>query len=67
MLTLKQGSRVFQAQIEPGRDVLHSLRDGSLLEVTGICLIEAGGLWNEPESFHVLLRSPEDIVVLRRA
>src|SRR5205807_6964275 len=34
------------------------------VQVTGICLVRSGGLWRTPESFHLLLRSPDDLVVV---
>jgi len=36
----------------------------SRVRVTGICLVQSGGLWAVPQSFRMLLRSPEDLVVL---
>jgi diguanylate cyclase (GGDEF)-like protein len=39
--------------------------DGSLLSLTGICVIHVGATLN-PVSYTLLLRSPEDIVVLKR-
>jgi diguanylate cyclase (GGDEF)-like protein len=41
------------------------LRIGSVLLVTGICAVNVGFDRN-PTSFNILLRSPQDIVVLRR-
>jgi signal transduction histidine kinase/ActR/RegA family two-component response regulator len=69
LLALKSGSRIFHAQIEEseGGPRKASLEEGSDLRVTGICMIETGGGDNEPQSFHLLIRSPDDIVVLRRA
>jgi diguanylate cyclase (GGDEF)-like protein len=42
-----------------------SIPDGSVLSVTGICTINVGSALN-PISFTILLRSPADIVVLKR-
>ena len=69
VLALKSGSRIFNAQIEaPESDPgIAPLAEGSDLRVRGICVIETGGGNNDPQSFHVLLRSPADIVVVRRA
>ena len=69
LLALKAGGRIFNAQIEePESDpAIASLEEGSDLRVRGICMVETGGGNNDPQSFHVLLRTPEDIVVLHRA
>ena len=69
VLALKAGSRIFNAQIdEPeGSSLIASLAEGSDLRIRGICMIEAGGGNNDPQSFHVLMRTPGDIVVMHRA
>ena len=69
LFAIKSGSRIFHAQIEEleGGPSNTSLEEGSDVRLTGICMIETGGGDNEPQSFHLLIRSPEDIVVLRRA
>ena len=69
LLALKSGSRIFHAQIEGFVDDrrIASLGEGSHLRITGICMIETGGGDNEPQSFHVLIRTPGDIVVVRPA
>ncbi|MFZ0734015.1 MAG: sensor histidine kinase [Candidatus Sulfotelmatobacter sp.] len=36
----------------------------SRVRVTGICLVQSGGLWAVPQSFRILLRSPKDLAVL---
>jgi signal transduction histidine kinase len=36
----------------------------SQVRVTGICLVRSGGLWSVPQSFRLLLRAPQDLVVL---
>jgi signal transduction histidine kinase len=65
-LLFQQGSAVFDATMDPrfSPDLLRSISPGSELRITGICLVRSGGLWHSPESFHLLLRSPEDITVL---
>jgi signal transduction histidine kinase len=35
------------------------------VQVTGICLVRSGGLWQIPQSFRLLLRAPQDVVVLK--
>ncbi|HVP48481.1 MAG TPA: ATP-binding protein [Bryobacteraceae bacterium] len=69
LFALKAGDRVFHAQIdETARDPrLASLGEGSDLRIAGVCMIKTGGGDNEPQSFHLLIRSPEDVVVLHRA
>jgi signal transduction histidine kinase len=68
-LLLQQGSGVFEAVLEPGElsSSLKSLRVNSQLRITGICLVRNGGMWSIPQSFRVLLRTPEDVVVLKAA
>lgn len=62
---LQQGDRVFEALLEaPLAANLPSLRLNSQLRLTGICLVRNGGLWSTPQSFRLLLRSPQDITVL---
>lgn len=68
-LLLQQGSGVFEAVLEP-RDLssgLATLRVNSELRITGICLVRNGGLWSTPQSFRVLLRTPQDVTVLKVA
>ncbi len=66
-LAIKSGDRIFSARIDQldpraGR----ALEEGSDLRLTGICQVEAGGEANQPQSFHLLLRTPADVVVLHR-
>lgn len=64
-LLLQQGDHVFEAVMQskaPG-DV-SSIRVNSQLRLTGICLVRNGGLWSTPQSFRLLLRSPQDLSVL---
>jgi signal transduction histidine kinase len=68
-LLLQHGDVVFEAMMEP-REVaatLASLRPNSELRVTGICLVRNGGLWSVPQSFRMLLRTPQDVTVLKSA
>jgi len=69
-LTLESGGIIFHAyqQVEDGKAYAR-LEDDSLLAITGICLVEPGA-WQAGEtwrakSFRVLLRSPQDVTVLR--
>ena len=65
-LLLQQGQTVFDATLSPsGRDNrLVSVPLNSQVRVTGICLVQNGGLWAVPQTFRILLRSPQDLVVL---
>ncbi len=66
-LAMKSGDRIFSARIEQLAPRANgALEEGSDLRLTGICRVEAGGEGNQPQSFHLLLRSPADIVVLHR-
>jgi signal transduction histidine kinase len=66
-LLLQYDQTPFYATLSPtesGTNLL-SVPLNSTVRVTGISLVRSGGLWSVPESFHVLLRSPQDVVVLR--
>ena len=45
-------------------DRVMSIPLGSETRLQGICLVRSGGLWGLPESIRLLLRSPDEIVVL---
>jgi len=66
-LLLQQGDTYFGASLPPGVPAaqLLSIPLNSEVQVTGICLVSNGGLWQIPQSFRLLLRFPEDIAVLR--
>ncbi|MBV8897138.1 MAG: hypothetical protein JO051_11550, partial [Acidobacteriaceae bacterium] len=66
-LYLSDRHTVFQAQLDVSRDEtdpIPNLKDGSLLRVTGICIVQADQN-RDPRSFFILLRSPRDIFVAR--
>ena len=65
-LLLQQGQILFDATLSPADSTnpLLSVPVNSQVRVTGICLVQSGGLWAVPQSFRVLLRSPQDLVVL---
>ena len=64
-LLLQQGDRIFDALMEtPASANLSSIRLNSQLRITAICLVRNGGLWSTPQSFRLLLRSPQDLTVL---
>jgi signal transduction histidine kinase len=64
-LLLQHDDWTFEATLEP-HGPLESLpsRVNSKLRITGICLVSNGGLWSIPQTFRVLLRSPQDVTVL---
>lgn len=63
---LQEGPIVFDATSSPAgpTDRLLSVPLNSQVRVVGICLVRGGGLWSVPQSFRMLLRSPQDLVVL---
>lgn len=65
-LSLSQAGTPFQAVLPPGNriDGLAALRPGSLLRVSGICVIHADRDHN-PQKLDILLRSAADVTVLR--
>jgi signal transduction histidine kinase len=67
ILLLQRGTKIFEARLESAdaKDFHRSLMPGSELRVSGICLVRAGGMWRAPESFRLLLRTRDDIAVLR--
>ena len=66
-LLLQQDDLIFEAVLEPHSplDPLPTNRINSKLRITGICLVSNGGLWSVPQSFRILLRSPQDVTVLQ--
>ncbi len=66
-LAMESGNYIFSARFEQlDRSVMESLEEGSDLRLTGICQVEPGGETSQAQSFRLTLRSPADIVVLRR-
>lgn len=71
-LTLEAGGFIFHAYLQnDDAQVYGQLENGSLLAITGICLVEpgawlAGETWRA-KSFRMLLRGPADIAVVRAA
>ena len=65
-LRLQQGEVFFDATLPSGvsAERLLSIPLNSELRVTGICLVRSGGLWRVPQSFRMLLRLPQDVMVL---
>ena len=67
-LGLQSGGQIFDAEVDQASGKLagSAWKEGSRLKLTGICVIEVGGEFNDPKSFRLLLKSGEDIVILRR-
>ena len=65
-LMLQRDDMFFDATVPQGAlaERLRSIPLNSGVRVTGICLVRSGGLWQTPQSFRMLLRVPEDVVVL---
>jgi signal transduction histidine kinase len=66
-LLLQHGDVLFDAALPPGvvEERLLSIPLNSEVRITGICLVHSGGLWRIPQSIRLLLRMPQDLVVLR--
>ena len=70
-LYLQAGRKQFVATLEhpQSSEFLNSLQDGSLLQVTGVCVVD----WDDtqalprPQTFHLLIPSPAGIRVIQRA
>jgi PAS domain S-box-containing protein len=67
VLTLQAGAQTFEAEawFPEGSSMVRQLIEGSRLKLTGICLIQSDEA-RVPLGFRLLLRSPEDIVVLHK-
>jgi PAS domain S-box-containing protein len=64
---------IFHAYLDPknGETDFANLQNGSKVAVTGVCLIEPGNEWIAGEawrakSFRILMRSPNDVLILDR-
>jgi signal transduction histidine kinase len=65
-LLLRTGEQVFEATLQsPQPGALNSIPINAHLKIVGICLVRSGGLWAVPQSFRILLRSANDVGVLR--
>ena len=65
-LNMESGNRLFLAQVEdpvPAKS-LEALVPGSLLQLTGICILQADEDHN-PQSFRILVRSMHDVAVIQ--
>ena len=65
-LMLQRDDMFFDATVPPGvvAEKLLAIPLNSEVRITGICLVRSGGLWQTPQSFRMLLRSPLDLAVL---
>jgi signal transduction histidine kinase len=63
---LQAGKKVFtvSAQTDTTLGRMLSVSPNSAVRVTGVCLVQSGGLWGTPQSFRLVIRSPSDITVL---
>ena len=74
LLTLQAGQHVFTVVLDriPNAGLLAAVRTGSLVQVTGVCLVEAEkSIVNDGrvsiQDFRLVLRTPGDVVVLKSA
>ncbi|PYX94037.1 MAG: hypothetical protein DMG67_02615 [Acidobacteria bacterium] len=63
---LQSGTKVFtvSAQTDTALERMLAISPSSEVRVTGVCLVQSGGLWGTPQSFRLLIRAPSDITVL---
>lgn len=66
-LMLRSESYLFEADATSSAlmDRVVSIPLNSELRVAGVCLVRSGGLWSTPQSLRLLLRSSDDVTVLR--
>jgi len=66
VLELQAGELNFRAEVSTGAQTgsLNSIRNGSLVQLTGVSLVEADEN-REPKGFRILLRTPDDVVLLQ--
>ncbi|MGA8599348.1 MAG: ATP-binding protein [Bryobacteraceae bacterium] len=66
-LELRDGDSSFMAQLPPdSKDYVSKLKDGSVIELTGVIRVQFGNPNNTPQAFQLLLRSDSDVSVLQR-
>jgi diguanylate cyclase (GGDEF)-like protein len=67
-LLISAGDRTFAAvlPVDQGQATLSRLREGSILQLTGTCFVEVNPD-KTPRTVQILLRSPNDVTVLRLA
>ena len=64
VLTLQSGNTTFNGELPKGVDQLRPFEAGSELRLMGVCVVESNEN-RDATGFHVLLRGPEDIVLLK--
>jgi len=64
-LLLQHDDLIFEATLEPQSQLDHLPTINSKLRLTGICLVSNGGLWSVPQALRILLRSQQDVTVLK--
>jgi PAS domain S-box-containing protein len=66
VLELQAGELNFRAELSTGERTapLNSIRNGSLVRLTGVSLVEADEN-RQPKGFRILLRTPDDVVLLQ--
>lgn len=66
-LMLRSGNYLLEADAISAAvmDRSSSIPLNSELQIRGVCLVRSGGLWSTPQSLRLLLRSTDDITVLR--
>jgi signal transduction histidine kinase/CheY-like chemotaxis protein len=74
LLTLQDGQHIFTAVLDnaPGAESLAVVRTGSLVQVTGVCLVDAEKSIAHDgrvsiQNFRLVLRTPRDVLVLKSA
>jgi PAS domain S-box-containing protein len=67
VLVLRQGTALFTAASKATfpEGALESLREGTLLQVTGVCVVDNDASGN-PQSFKIRFDAPDGIVILQR-
>jgi signal transduction histidine kinase/CheY-like chemotaxis protein/HPt (histidine-containing phosphotransfer) domain-containing protein len=66
-LVLEAGKHVFNALLlrPPAEEIFRDLQPGSQIAVTGVCVVQRDEQAS-PQAFHILLREPDDVVILER-
>jgi signal transduction histidine kinase/CheY-like chemotaxis protein len=74
LLTLQDGQHIFTAVLDnvPNAESLAVVRTGSLVQVTGVCLVDAQKSIAQDgtvsiQNFKLVLRTPQDVMVLKSA
>jgi len=67
LLVLQDGSAIFNASLEDAETnrLFSAIRNGSVLELTGVCSVQLDAA-HSPKSIQLFLRSPADLLVLKK-